>query len=161
VSDSPEGRSASPGAAYFRVLYIDDNRDVTDTAVDLLGLLGFEARGCYDGPSALELAPRFLPGVCMIDLNMPGMDGDEVAVRLRGLLAVVVLIAVTAMSDEKSGARIAAAGFDMHLVKPVDPRNLLTVTDSLLPLWERRLLLRESCESGIGWAGTMKPPEPS
>jgi two-component system OmpR family response regulator len=123
----PTGSPANPPP--HRVLYVDDNRDVTDSAVDLLGIVGLEARGCYDGPSALATAAEFQPGVCMIDLNMPGMDGDELAVKLRERLTPLVLVAVTAMSDERSRERTAAAGFDLHLVKPVDPHKLLAVID--------------------------------
>ena len=66
----------------FRVLCVDDNRDVADTTAALLGVVGFEARACYDGPAALRMFESFRPGLCLIDLNMPGMDGDELAVRL-------------------------------------------------------------------------------
>ena len=67
----------------FRVLCVDDNRDCADSAALLLRAMGFEARACYDGPSALALNDGFRPGVCFVDLNMPGMDGDEVAVEAR------------------------------------------------------------------------------
>lgn len=67
----------------LRVLCVDDNRDVADSTAELLRLVGFEARACYDGPTALAEAAAFLPSVCLIDLNMPGMDGDELATRLR------------------------------------------------------------------------------
>ncbi len=63
---------------------------------------------------------------------MPGMDGDEVAIRLRAIGCPLVLIAVRAMNCEASTQRIRAAGFDLHLVKPVDPLMLPVVIDSLL-----------------------------
>ena len=99
--------------------------------------MGFQACACYDGPAALAMAAEFLPGVCLIDLNMPGMDGDELAVRLREQAdgAPLVLVAVTAMSNEESGRRIREAGFDLHLVKPVDPFSLESVVDSLWRAW--------------------------
>ena len=68
----------------FRVLVVDDNRDFADSAALLLGAVGFEALACYDGPRALTLNESFKPGVCFLDLNMRGMDGDEVAARFRG-----------------------------------------------------------------------------
>jgi CheY-like chemotaxis protein len=76
--------------------------------------------------------------VCLIDLNMPGMDGDELAVRLREQAAgrPLVLVAVTAMNNAACSARIAAAGFDLHLVKPVDPHQLLAIVDELWRAWE-------------------------
>jgi len=121
----------------LRILCVDDNRDVADSSVDLLQVMGFEARACYDGPSALAEAVGFRPGVCLIDLNMPGMDGDELAVRLRAWAAgtPLVLVAVTAMSNEESARRIRAAGFDLHLVKPVDPFNMVAVVDELWRAW--------------------------
>jgi two-component system, OmpR family, response regulator len=107
---------------FKRLLYVDDNRDAADTAVLLFGLVGFETRSCYDGPSALAVAERFDPGVCILDLNMPGMDGDELAGKLRTQAGEkpILLIAITAMSDETSRKRIVAAGFHFHLVKPAD-----------------------------------------
>ena len=116
-----------PGGAMFRVMCVDDNRDIADSEAQLLQVCGFDARACYDGAGALVLAATFRPGVCLIDLNMPGMPGDELAVRLReqegGLPPV--LMAVTARDDERSESRIRAAGLDPHLVKPVDPTVLI------------------------------------
>ena len=67
----------------LRVLCVDDRRDCADSAAMLLRVMGFEARACYDGETALSLNESFRPGICFLDLNMPGMDGDEVASRLR------------------------------------------------------------------------------
>jgi len=122
----------------LRVLCVDDNRDAADSEADLLNVVGFDARACYDGPAALAEAAGFRPGVCLIDLNMPGMEGDELAVRLReqsGGACPPVLVAVTAMSDEASRARVRGAGFALHLVKPVDPHDLLAVLDELWQTW--------------------------
>src|SRR5262249_20398803 len=66
-----------------RVLCVDDNRDSAETMALLLGLLGFDARACYDGRTALEVAAEFQPDVCLLDINMPVMDGNELAGRLR------------------------------------------------------------------------------
>ncbi len=116
-----------------RILYVDDNPDVADSTVSLLQVVGFEAMACYDGWTALLLAARFLPGICLIDLHMPGMDGDELAIRLREGVdrTQLKLVAVTAMHDEESCERIRDAGFDLHLVKPVDPHHLPSVIASL------------------------------
>lgn len=123
----------------LRVLCVDDNRDVADSAADLLRIAGFETRACYDGQTALAEAASFRPGVCLLDLNMSGMDGDELAVRLREQADGVplVLVAVTAMSNEQGCQRIKDAGFDMHLVKPVDPHQLVLVVDTLWRAWLR------------------------
>src|SRR4051812_18065344 len=110
------GRCLPEGGIPFRVLCVDDNRDIADTEATMLDLMGFDARACYDGQSALDEAAHFLPGVCLLDLNMPKMDGDVLAVRLREQAAGVplVLVALTAMSDEATRCRIKDAGFDMH-----------------------------------------------
>jgi CheY-like chemotaxis protein len=124
----------------FRVLVVDDNRDCADSTALLLGTVGFEARACYDGARALREAEAFRPAVCFLDLNMPGMDGDELAVRLRRWAGRrhLVLVALTAMSGPEYGERIRAAGFDLHLVKPVDPFNLVQVVDALFRTWHGR-----------------------
>lgn len=107
------------------MLCVDDNRDTADSEAMLLRLAGFDARACYCGPSALAEAAEFLPDICLLDMNMPGMDGDEVAVELRRRGRPLVLMAVTAMGDAAGRRRIKAAGFDRHLLKPVAPHDLL------------------------------------
>ena len=102
----------------FRVLCVDDDHDVADSTVLLLRAVGFEARACYDGRTALQLAAEFRPNVCLLDVNMPGMDGDELAV---GLLAQpgwrpLLVVAVTALCDEAYRQRTTAAGFHLYLV---------------------------------------------
>jgi two-component system OmpR family response regulator len=116
----------------FRVLYADDNKDLTDSAVLLLGTVGFEAHACYDGATALRVAESLRPSVCFLDLNMPGMNGDEVAQELRlKTWCPRVLVAVTALNDENSRSRTKAATFNLHMVKPVDPRKLVDVVEAL------------------------------
>ena len=114
------------------MLCVDDNHDTADSEVMLLQLAGFYARACYSGPTAHLEAAEFLPHICLIDMNMPGMDGDEVAVRLRQIGRPLVLIAVTALNDDAGRRRIAAAGFDRHLLKPVSPRDLLAAVGESL-----------------------------
>ena len=124
----------------FRVLCVDDNRDGADSAALLLRAMGFDAKACYDGASALALNEGFRPGVRFIDLNLPGMDGDEVAVRLGSSPGwrPILIVAMTAMSDERSLARTEVAGFNLHLVKPVDAQKLLEVVDSLFKAAEAK-----------------------
>jgi two-component system OmpR family response regulator len=122
------GRSPVVGVLPLRVLCVDDNRDVADSSVDFLSVSGTDARACYSGAAALAEIVTFRPDVCLIDLNMPGMDGDALAVHIRERCdPCPTLIAMTAMCDDKSRERIVAAGFDMHLVKPVDPYHLLSL----------------------------------
>jgi CheY-like chemotaxis protein len=113
-----------------RILCIDDNRDVADSEAMLLRVVGIEANACYGGEDALAEALAFRPTMCLIDLNMPGMDGDELGMRLRAQARQpLVLVAVTAMDDTASQERIKAAGFDQHLVKPGDPVKLLALVE--------------------------------
>jgi CheY-like chemotaxis protein len=123
-------------ASLLKVLYVDDNRDVADTAAELLGLVGFDARACYSGADALAVAAEFRPSICLVDLNMPGMDGDELAGRLREQAGgrAVLFVAVTAMGAEEYRRRTREAGFEMHLVKPVDPHDLVRILDALAGL---------------------------
>lgn len=117
-----------------RILCVDDNRDFADSLVMLLNLCDFDAQACYDGPSALQRAHECLPDLCFIDLNMPGMDGDELALRLREIAGErsLGLVALTAMGSGVAYDRTAAAGFTRHLVKPPDPEQLLLIASELV-----------------------------
>jgi CheY-like chemotaxis protein len=116
----------------FRVLCIDDDRGVADAEAALLRGAGYEALACYDGHGALVAAAEFRPDVCLVDLSMPGMDGDELGLRLRGRPGRrPLLVAVTGRSDEASRARTRAAGFRLHLIKPVDPGKLVALVEEL------------------------------
>lgn len=129
----PHRRLPTADARFLRILCVDDNRDLADSEALLLEIVGFEATACYDGDSALSLIPVFRPAVCLIDLNMPRMCGDELLARMKqkeeGRLPV--MIAVTAKDDPESCNRIRAAGFDSHLIKPIDPAALLAFIGEL------------------------------
>ncbi|QEL19161.1 response regulator [Limnoglobus roseus] len=112
----------------LRVLCVDDNQDAAVSTADLLNLDGFDARACHCGVTALAVAAEFRPDVCLLDLSMPGMNGVELGRRLREeLTGLMRVIAVTAMGDAGSRMATRKAGFDAHLVKPVDPERLLAV----------------------------------
>lgn len=117
----------------IKILCVDDSRDAADSEAMLLELVGYDTKACYDGRSAIKLAEGFHPRIGLLDLNMPGMDGDELAGHLRDQAAgrPLALVAVTAMSDAESRDRTTAAGFDEHLVKPVEPGELLAIVDGL------------------------------
>jgi two-component system, OmpR family, response regulator len=124
---SEETPTSSPASStMLRVLCVDDFRDAADTLGTLLKIYGCDVRVCYDGPAALQIAPLFRPDVCVLDLSMPGMTGDELARRLRAmpLRPMPRLVAVTALGDREARERTRMAGFDAHLVKPVDPDAL-------------------------------------
>ena len=107
----------------MRVLVVDDNTDAADGLAALLKLNGHEVRVAYDGPSALAMAETFRPQAVLLDLGLPGMDGHEVARRLRQNpeLKGTWLAAVTGWGQPEDRQRSKEMGFDRHLVKPVKP----------------------------------------
>lgn len=111
----------------IKVLCVDDDQDVACSTGSLLEQAGCGVRVCHDGATALAVAEEFHPDVCIIDLRMPGMDGDELAVRLRELTPErpVRCIALTGLWDIASHHRTHNVGFNDHLVKPVEPERLI------------------------------------
>jgi len=111
----------------LKVLCVDDNRDAAWSSARLLELAGCEVRVCDDGPSALTAAQEFRPDVCVLDLKMPGMSGEELARRLQEQAGDHPLrcVALTGLWDIDSQHRTNNAGFDQHLVKPTDPERLV------------------------------------
>ncbi|RZI60820.1 MAG: response regulator [Rubrivivax sp.] len=106
-----------------RLLLVDDNRDAADTTAELLRLMGAEVTVAYDGPSALGAVRQFRPDAILLDIGMPDMDGHEVARRLRAMADDIGrprLIALTGWGQEQDREKTRAAGFDDHMVKPVD-----------------------------------------
>jgi signal transduction histidine kinase/CheY-like chemotaxis protein len=116
-----------------RLLVVDDNVDAAESLADWLELTGHEVRTAHDGPAALEAAHAYQPEVVLLDLGLPRMDGYEVARRLRESLAAknVVLVALTGYGREEDRHRSREAGFDYHLVKPVDVGGLQQLLASL------------------------------
>jgi CheY-like chemotaxis protein len=112
-----------------RVLVVDDSPDAADTLAMMLQLVGQDARAAYDGPSALCLARDFRPALVFLDIGMPGMNGFDVAHRLpeEPGLGGTVLVAVTGWGQDEDRRRSAEAGFDHHLVKPVEPDDVQKV----------------------------------
>jgi CheY-like chemotaxis protein len=109
-----------------RVLVVDDNRDAAELLSEVVAHLGSEARTAFDGPEALAAAEAFAPEVVLLDIGLPAMDGYEVARRLRAgpLGRSLKLVAVTGYGQEDDRRRALAAGFDLHLVKPVELSEL-------------------------------------
>jgi CheY-like chemotaxis protein len=110
-------------------LVVDDNQDSANSLGLLAQIMGHEVRTAYDGPSALALATAFVPEVVLLDVDMPGMDGYEIAQRLRQLpaLASTVLVAQTGWGQEEDFRRAKEAGFDHHLIKPLEMKDLQKV----------------------------------
>ncbi|WP_088253587.1 response regulator [Fimbriiglobus ruber] len=112
-----------------RVLVVDDNVDGAESLATLLSLQNHTVRVAHDGPSALVIAEEFRPDVVLLDIGLPGLDGYEVAHRLRARKEFqhVFLVALTGWGQDSDRERSQAAGFDVHLVKPIDPATLLQV----------------------------------
>ena len=128
--DGPVGAEGSPPRR--RILVVDDNVDAATSLARLLSrLMGQEVRVAHDGPAALEVAGAFRPELVLLDIGMPGMDGHEVARRLRGRpeFERTMLVALTGWGQEADRRRSREAGFDHHLVKPVDPGALRELLD--------------------------------
>ncbi len=114
-----------------RVLVVDDNVDAAELLAEGLRADGHDVRVANDGPHAIDLAEGLKPEIAFLDLGLPAMDGYEVAARLRELDQRVVLVAVTGYGQASDKARTAAAGFQHHLVKPVDLETTLGIARHL------------------------------
>jgi signal transduction histidine kinase/DNA-binding response OmpR family regulator len=127
---SPPVDSPRPDADGSRkVLVVDDLSASAETLKVLLEMEGYEVRVAFEGAMALELAQEFLPDVVILDIGLPGMDGFEVARRLRKILELqhALLIALTGYGEAESRLRSQEAGFDHHVVKPADIDFLLSI----------------------------------
>ncbi|HSN85422.1 MAG TPA: ATP-binding protein [Thermoanaerobaculia bacterium] len=124
---------ARPGA--LRILVIEDNVDAAETLGDLLRLFGHEVRLAHTGPEGIEAARAARPDVVLCDIGLPGMDGYAVARQLRREpdTAPVRLVALTGYGRDSDRLEAEEAGFDLHLVKPVEPSDLR----QLLAEWAR------------------------
>ena len=116
------GSAASRVLSKRRILIVDDNRDGAESLAMLLNFMGSDVRVALSGPAALEIMTSYKPNVVLLDIGMPGMDGYEVAnqVRQHPQLKDVTLIALTGWGQEEDRRRCRKAGFDHHMIKPVD-----------------------------------------
>ena len=137
LARQPARGSASPGNVRPEdkplvgraVLVVDDNRDAADTLGALLGEMGAATRVAYSGEAALQLARAASPQLAILDLGMPGMDGYELARRLRQNPGgdAIQLIAMTGWGQPADRERVRAAGFNHHLLKPMDLAELVAL----------------------------------
>ena len=142
--------SASP-LNPLRVLVVEDDTESLELMGALLSLWGYEPRLTPDGPSGLQAATTEMPDVALLDIGLPGMDGFEVAQKLRSAPGgnSVLLVAVTAFRGETHRARALECGFDKYLMKPVDIETL-------------RLVLEQASQpAATAAAGASSSPPPS
>ncbi|MBI3182947.1 MAG: response regulator [Myxococcales bacterium] len=123
---APREGPAEGGKCSRRVLIVDDNVDAASTLAEVMEFSGFEARVVHDGPSALEAAEAWGPDVVVLDIRLPGMDGYEVAQRMRERLSAAPrVIALT--GDSSNLARARESGIEQQLTKPVDLDRLVAL----------------------------------
>jgi CheY-like chemotaxis protein/anti-sigma regulatory factor (Ser/Thr protein kinase) len=117
---APAASAAAPDGA--RVLIVDDNQDSADMIAELITSLGHETRIAHDGPAALAVVQTFRPDVALLDIGLPVMDGYELGRRLKSDAGLpgIRLVAVTGYGQPRDREASAGAGFDAHLVKPVN-----------------------------------------
>jgi PAS domain S-box-containing protein len=140
LGDAPPPRdSAAPAPAAAiagrRILVVDDNQDSAESMSLLLSLLGNEVRTAYDGVQALNEADAFRPDLVLLDIGLPGLNGYEVAERLRSdpVLGRATLVALTGWAQDDDRRRSREAGFDHHLVKPTELSDLQRILADTRP----------------------------
>ena len=116
-----------------RILVVDDNHDAAEMLSEVLRARGYDTRVAHDGPEALRVASAFQPETAFLDIGLPVMDGYELASRLREIpgLSTVRLVAVTGYGQESDRRRTRDAGFEHHMVKPVDLEALEDLVTSM------------------------------
>lgn len=129
IADMETTELVRPGTGRKHVLVVDDNEDAANTLALLLKKWGHDVQVAHDGPQALEAARAAPPDTVLLDLRLPGMDGFQVAERLRSEagLRKAVLVAMTGYEPEQDPERSQQVGIDRLLVKPVDPDVLQEV----------------------------------
>jgi signal transduction histidine kinase/ActR/RegA family two-component response regulator len=147
AADAGRGQEAvavpSQGGDARKILVVDDNVDAADTLEALLSIEGFTVAVAYDGQAAIEAVRRDPPEIVLMDIGMPRMDGYEAARCIREQTAGIRLIALTGWGQELDRRKAQAAGFNLHLVKPVDLEQLLGTINhpesDAADHWARRL----------------------
>ncbi|HZH15310.1 MAG TPA: ATP-binding protein [Archangium sp.] len=132
-SPPPEAPTPRGDSRGVRLLLVDDNRDAIELLTEFLDTKGYVTRMALDGPTGLAAANAFQPHIALLDVGLPVMDGYELASRLRQepSLKGIKLVAITGYGQESDRHRAHAAGFDLHLVKPIEPGQLLRILREL------------------------------
>lgn len=129
----PVQQTSSALPSDLRILVVDDDKDITDSLVMLLELMGNKIRTARDGCEAMEVAEGYRPDVMLLDIGMPKLNGYEAArqIRQQPWGDDMVLVAFTGWGQDADRQRAREAGFDHHLVKPVDPQALVGLLASV------------------------------
>jgi CheY-like chemotaxis protein len=127
ANEHPHAQVPVDDHAGKRVLIVDDNRDSAISLQLLLRTAGYKTAVAHDGLAAVDAAQQFQPAVALLDIGLPGIDGYELATRLQQKAETkdTLLVAVSGYGQPEDRKRSKAAGFHHHLVKPVDPQQLL------------------------------------
>jgi PAS domain S-box-containing protein len=134
VRPMAEAPASEPvGERRINVLVVDDQRDIADSVAMLIETFGHHARAVYDGAEALAISREQAPDAMFVDIGMPGMTGYELAEAIRRdpALAKLQLVALTGYGREEDRAKVAEAGFDLHMTKPVTDADLHAVLASV------------------------------
>lgn len=125
-------RTASSSTNWHRILVVDDNKDSATSLSMMLNFMGHDTRTANDGLKGLEVADQFRPDVCLLDIGMPNLNGFDMArqLRERPWAQATLLIALSGWGQEHDKERSTDAGFDIHLVKPIDPATLTAVLEA-------------------------------
>lgn len=131
VSSASSAGSSNDGK---RILVVDDNVDAAESAAEILRLLGNEVSVVHDGLAAVHAIDNWRPEIVLLDIGLPGIDGYEVARRVRQSAhgKGTVLVALTGWGQDKDRERASAAGFDLHWVKPVGLDKLKEISKGVL-----------------------------
>jgi PAS domain S-box-containing protein len=137
--DSRDGETAAR-VSNLRILVVDDNRDVATSFAMLLRAIGNNVRIAYDGEEAVQAAGQFRPDVAFLDIGMPKMNGYEAAraIRQQPWGHDMVLVAITGWGQQEDRKRSDEAGFDHHMIKPVDSDKLMSSLAGLEAMKKRR-----------------------
>jgi CheY-like chemotaxis protein len=133
VTTTSSAQASGAGGDKQRVIVVDDNADAAVTLASLLDLIGYEVQVANDGFAALEIGRQFRPQIGLLDIGMPGMNGYELARRIRAEAwgASVLLVAVTGWGQDADRRQALESGFDHHLTKPVDTQELQALLANL------------------------------
>lgn len=129
---SDDGDKAQP-TSDLRILVVDDNRDAAESLAMLLKMMGHNVHTAYDGDEAVTAAREFQPHVVLCDIGLPKLNGYEACRQIKAQAwdKKMILIAVTGWGQDNDRRKTQEAGFDYHMVKPVDPQTLMKLLAGL------------------------------